>query len=65
MKLDSFSVYRGFDGEYAGRIKVYVAELIVEVPLQPKEAESLFKHAEADLTGAHERAKTLVREAAR
>lgn len=61
MKLDSFSVYRGFNGEYAGHVKVYVADLIVSVDLTPGEVERAFKFAETDFTGVHERAKAIVR----
>lgn len=64
MIIESVYICRDFDGGYSGRIKMQVAGLIVEVLLTPDEAQKVATVG-SDLNDAYERAKAVVREAAR
>ena len=61
MKVESFHVYRLPGGKFGGSAKVYIHDLIVEVPLLQSEVENVFAFSQLEWSAAHERAKAVVR----
>lgn len=62
MKVESFHVYRLPGGKFGGSAKVYVGDLIVEVPLDNAHAEAAIVEAQTFWTETvHEQAKAVVR----